>query len=373
MNDDVAQLLNLAENVTEKVAGRAKRPDIPYVGLEHLMTDNPRVQGSVPASESVSVNTVFRPGDVLFGKLRPNLRKVAIAGIHGYCSTDILVLRPTAGNDYSFVSHVLRSQKVLDLAAGTAFGTKMPRTSWELLKHAAVFKPGLSEQRCIAEILDTLDDRICVTGEIIDKLTRIRRGLLDDLMGRGIDSSGRLREDVSTDASLYQVGPHGPCPRGWTIGLLDEFAQRGSGHTPNKLVPSYWNGGVKWVSLADSSKLDRLYIFETDKEISDLGIANSSAVKHPAVTVILSRDAGVGKSAILGREMAVSQHFMAWRTGPKLNNIYLYYWLQFMKRHFEAIAFGSTIQTIGLPFFRQLSIAVPPLDEQYAVTRYAGR
>ncbi len=123
----------------------------------------------------------------------------------------------------------------------------------------------------------------------------------------------------------------------------------------------------KWVSLADSSRLDHLFIYDTDKQISELGLANSSAVKHPPGTVILSRDAGVGKSAILSEEMAVSQHFMAWKCGPQLNNSYLYYWLQYNKPRFEAIAMGSTIKTIGLPYFKKLRIAIPPRGEQDAV------
>jgi len=118
------------------------------------------------------------------------------------------------------------------------------------------------------------------------------------------------------------------------------------------------------VSLADSHRLDQIYIHETDKEISELGLANSSAVLHPEGTVILSRDAGVGKSAILGCNMAVSQHFMAWRCGEKLNNLFLYFYLQREKPKFETIAIGSTIKTIGLPFFKSYEIALPPRREQ---------
>jgi len=121
---------------------------------------------------------------------------------------------------------------------------------------------------------------------------------------------------------------------------------------------------VKWVSLADSDRLDRVYISATAKEISELGIMYSSAVKHPAGVVILSRDAGIGKSAITTDTMAVSQHFMAWKCGPRLDNHFLYYWLQFRKRDFEAIAIGSTIKTIGLRYFRLLEVPLPPLWEQ---------
>ncbi len=158
-------------------------------------------------------------------------------------------------------------------------------------------------------------------------------------------------------------------PEGWRTALLDDVTHRRSGHTPDKKKPEYWNGGVKWVSLADSSKLDNGLIDKTDKEISADGIANSSAVLLPKGTPILSRDAGVGKSAILGDEMAVSQHFIAWVCGEKkqLEPWYLYNWLQVQKPLFERMAVGSTIKTIGLPFFKRLKINLPPLPEQQKI------
>jgi type I restriction enzyme S subunit len=158
-------------------------------------------------------------------------------------------------------------------------------------------------------------------------------------------------------------------PLDWKLVLLDGVTVRGSGHTPNKNFPSYWNGGVKWVSLADSNKLDNGYIYETDKEISHEGLRHSSAVLHRKGSVILSRDAGVGKSAVLGDEMAVSQHFIAWRCNGhnQIHNWYLYYWLQYWKPEFERIAIGSTIKTIGLPYFKKLKAPFPPYAEQVRI------
>lgn len=152
----------------------------------------------------------------------------------------------------------------------------------------------------------------------------------------------------------------------WTTALLDSVCDRGSGHTPSKSHPEYWNGGVKWVSLADSDQLDSPNLLGTKKEISAAGLDNSSAVLHAPGTVVMSRDADVGKCAVLGVEMAVSQHFLAWECSAKglLHNYYLYYWLQNRKTEFERIAVGSTIKTIGLPYFKKLKISFPPLAEQ---------
>jgi type I restriction enzyme S subunit len=122
------------------------------------------------------------------------------------------------------------------------------------------------------------------------------------------------------------------------------------------------------VSLADSSRLDNGLIFQTSVELSAEGIKNSSAAIHPAGSVILSRDAGFGKSAVLSTDMAVSQHFICWTPKPKkLFNWFLYYHLQLMKPLFERNATGSTIKTIGLPFFKSLRITVPGLPEQQRI------
>jgi len=110
----------------------------------------------------------------------------------------------------------------------------------------------------------------------------------------------------------YKQTEVGVIPQDWDVTLLDSVARRGSGHTPDKAHHEYWGGTIKWVSLQDSDRLDQLYISDTAAKITPAGIANSSAKMHPKGTVVLSRDAGVGKSAIMKDDMAVSQHFMAW-------------------------------------------------------------
>jgi type I restriction enzyme S subunit len=206
--------------------------------------------------------------------------------------------------------------------------------------------PPLPEQKKIAEILGSVDEAITKTEAVIKQTQRVKQGLLQTLFHRG------------------EWDKDQPIPSGFTLSLLGDLAKRGSGHTPDKKKPEYWNGGIKWVSLQDTKKLDKLFISETTAEISDEGIKNSSAALHPAGMVVLSRDATVGRSAITTSKMAVSQHFMAWDCGSGLNKYYLYYWLQHMKPIFELVGVGSTIKTIGLGFFKKLKIPIPSIEEQ---------
>lgn len=315
--------------------------------------------------------TAFEDGDVLVAKITPcleNGKGVHATGLEngiGFGSTEFHVLRTRPGNASRFVFQLTRWRKFRRLAEGQMVGSagqqRVPRSFFDEFL-VANFDP--AEQLKIAQILDTLDTAIRQTEAIIAKLKQVKQGLLHDLLTRGIDASGELRPPQPQIPHLYKQSSLGWIPKEWEVALLDDVAVRGSGHTPSKSVRSYWNGGIKWVSLADSHRLDQIYIEETDKQISDLGIANSSVVRHPLGTVILSRDAGIGKSAVLASEMAVSQHFMAWRCGERLNNLYLYFSLQRLKPKLEAIAMGSTIKTIGLSFFKSLEVVLPPRAEQ---------
>jgi len=216
----------------------------------------------------------------------------------------------------------------------------------------------LNEQQKIADCLTSLGELISAQERKVEGLKTYKRGLIQRLFPREGENLPCLRFPEFVDAP------------DWKYEQLDALAKRGSGHTPNKSMADYYNGGIKWISLADSRRLDKGLISQTATEISQLGLDNSSAVLHPAGSVVLSRDAGVGKSAVMGTSMAVSQHFIVWTCHEKrMSNWFLYYVLQKMKPVFESIATGSTIKTIGVPFFRDMRIMVPALPEQQKIAK----
>lgn len=195
---------------------------LPYVGLEHIASGQPRLLGVAESASSVSVNSIFQKDDILFGKLRPNLRKSLRAPFPGYCSTDILVLRCMPGIIPSFAGHVFQWERVFSAATKTAAGTKMPRTSWEDLRELAVFLPdSVAEQSRIAAVLDVVDEAIFQTEAVIAKIKQIRTGLLQDLLTRGLDGNGELR-NPDTQPEQFRASALGLIPRDWKVcGVLD--------------------------------------------------------------------------------------------------------------------------------------------------------
>jgi type I restriction enzyme S subunit len=235
-------------------------------------------------------------------------------------------------------------------------GSGIPHIYFSDYKNENIGVPKPEEQQKIAACLSSLDEVITSESQKLEALKLHKKGLLQNLFPQGGETVPKLRFKEFEDSGE------------WKEKKLEGLAKRGSGHTPNKQISNYYNGGIKWVSLADSNKLDNRYLYATKIQISKEGIENSSAVLHPAGTVILSRDAGVGKSAVLYSEMAVSQHFIVWVCDEsKLSNWFLYYVFQILKPVFESIAVGSTIKTIGLPYFKELLIPVPSINEQQKI------
>jgi len=160
---------------------------------------------------------------------------------------------------------------------------------------------------------------------------------------------------------------------------IRKVARLGTGHTPSRSVDAYWEPSectIPWLTLADVWQLrdgSVSVVHETKEKISPLGLANSAAVRHPAGTVAFSRTASVGFSCILGVDMATSQDFVTWTCGPKLDPRYLLWVLRGERDDILRRTQGSTHKTIYMPDIEQLTIPLPPLDEQRRIVEHLDR
>ena len=126
----VGSIANLASCRRETVAPSAVPPSTPYVGLEHFERGRIFLEKIGLPDDLESLKARFARGDVLFGKLRPYFKKVALSTCEGICSTDVLVLRPRSGMR-AIALLLAASKPFIDHAVALSDGTRMPRTSWE--------------------------------------------------------------------------------------------------------------------------------------------------------------------------------------------------------------------------------------------------
>jgi type I restriction enzyme S subunit len=141
-----------------------------YLSLKHIEKDTGRVIGYGSSSEVDSSKTVFSEGDVLYGKLRPYLNKVARPSFEGICSTDILVFSSSPLIDNNFLKHRLRATDVVKYADQNSSGINLPRISPDDLGEFEIGLPPLPEQRRIADRLDAIQSRTQATGETLDQV-----------------------------------------------------------------------------------------------------------------------------------------------------------------------------------------------------------
>ncbi|MFO0626986.1 MAG: hypothetical protein U0325_15350 [Polyangiales bacterium] len=149
----------------------------PYIALEHLAQGEPRVLGHALAAEARSAKCAFAPDDILLGKLRPNLRKAALAPFAGVCSTDILVLRAGADALPRFVLAALHTDAFWSFAESSAVGTRMPRARWESLRRFRFALPDAPTQARAVEALGAFDRAVEANEQHLARLREARRAL----------------------------------------------------------------------------------------------------------------------------------------------------------------------------------------------------
>jgi type I restriction enzyme S subunit len=160
----------------------------------------------------------------------------------------------------------------------------------------------------------------------------------------------------------------------WPTVPIKHVARLGTGHTPSRQEPEYWlDCTIPWVTLADVWQLRdgrTRVIRETAEKISTVGLANSAAVRHSERSVILSRTASVGFSAIMAVDMATSQDFAVWTCGPRMLPEFLLHVLRAMEPDLKRLAAGSTHKTIYMPDIGQLRTPLPPVSDQRRIAAY---
>jgi type I restriction enzyme S subunit len=158
--------------------------------------------------------------------------------------------------------------------------------------------------------------------------------------------------------------PGTPLPLEWDWVALLDLAELGTGHTPSRHHPEYWDGDIPWIGIRDAGAHHGGSIQDTAQHVSELGLKHSAARLLPRDTICLSRTASVGYVVRMGRDMATSQDFVTWTCGAKLLPSYLMWALLAEGDDIRRFGEGSTHTTIYFPEVKAFHIALPPLAEQ---------
>lgn len=265
----------------------------------------------------------------------------------------------------SFVLQSAAYRRHIDVhATGTSGSMKnLPKSK---LLALPVRYPSPSEQRTIAEILDTLDTAIHETEAIIAKLKAVKQGLLHDLLTRGIDANGELRPPQAEAPLLYKQSPLGWIPKEWGTAELDDVIDERRPVVYGILMPGYgWPGGIPVVKVKDiinnqirtenllltSPQIDQEYS-RSRLQTGDLLFTIRGTVGKTAFVPISLDGANItqdtARLAVVGIDARFVQAFLQ---------------MPAAKRFIEVHTLGVAVQGINLRDVRRIPVARPPAAE----------
>ncbi|MEV4512573.1 restriction endonuclease subunit S [Dactylosporangium sp. NPDC049525] len=158
-----------------------------------------------------------------------------------------------------------------------------------------------------------------------------------------------------------------PIPADWTLKALGDVARVYSGGTPNRMVPSYWDGTIPWVSTAE---IGTSAIMTTRETISRSGLENSATRIAPAGTLLMAmygQGKTRGKTSILGIDAAMNQACAAIEPGSEVDSTYLLAYLQCNYDFIRSLSNAGGQENLSGEIVKRIPVILPPFREQVAI------
>ena len=154
---------------------------------------------------------------------------------------------------------------------------------------------------------------------------------------------------------------------GWQLKKLDDVCEIVTGGTPKTSVKEYWDGTHLWITPAEMGKRPSPYVSDTERKLTDSGLAECSAKLLPPNSVILSSRAPIGHLVINTEPMATNQGCKGLIPNKALDHKFLFYYLAANVELLNELGTGATFKELSGGKLKEVSITVPPLHEQQRI------
>ena len=351
---EVKKLGEISTNKSKKYNPNNETNFIKCIELEHLSSETGQLLGFVDGSQSGSIKNVFQKGDVLFGKLRPYLKKYYQPNFDGVCSSEIWVLNgKEILND--FLYYLIQTNSFVDLANQSS-GSKMPRADWSILENGLFSFPNSEEQQKIASFLSLIDERIQTQNKILIHLKSLIESLNDSLSKQKI----RINSNFEN----------------WKKVRLGDLGYTFNGLS-GKTKEDFGNGKryIQYKQIFDSSKIaieNCGYVNVSENE-------NQNSVKYGDIFFTISSETPdeIGMSSVLLEDVK-NVYLNSFCFGFRLNSFkeLLPEFARFLFRskvvrnEIKKLAQGSTRYNMSKTELLKLEILLPSIKEQKEISAF---
>ena len=254
---------------------------LPRVEYEDIVSGTGRLNKDIYAKQSSKSGIVFHQGDVLYGKLRPYLQNWLLPTFDGLAVGDFWVLQPQNA-DSSFLYRLIQSRQ-FDEVANQSTGTKMPRADWKLVSKTVFSIPSnISEQAAIGTYFTALDSLITLHQRKFEKLTNVKKSMLEKMFPQNGSSYPEIRFKGFTDP--------------WEQRKLSEMC--GTFEYGLNAAAKEFDGKNKYIRITDIDDASREFLL-SDLSSPDICLDGMSKYLLSSGDIVFARTgASVGKTYI---------------------------------------------------------------------------
>ena len=315
----------------------------PYLGLEHLDGDGGIDRIQTVGSASLKSNKFqFSDRHVLFGKLRPYLRKIVRPEFSGVCSTDIIPILPKEGVSRDYLFYFLRTPDTVNLATSRCSGANLPRLGPKQLASFQIPLPPLAEQKRIAEILDAADALRAKRREALAQFDTLLQSTFLDMFGDPVTN-----------------------PMGWDEHEVEKVCRLVRGSSPRpKGDPQFYDGPVPRLMVSDITR-DGFWVTPRIDSLTEAGAKKSRPV--PAGTVVMAVSGEVGVVATVQEPCCVHDGFVAFLDLDKSVFDSRFFMFQFhsLKMTHDRRKAGAIFQNLTTRDIKAMRLPTPTIDLQH--------
>ena len=365
----------------------------PILTVEHLGQNRITTQDLPRVSDYDRMRLskyALQKGDVVFSRVGSVDRRALVRQeeegwlFSGRC----LRVRPDPSKiDAGYISYFFGLDSFQEYIRALAVGATMPSLNTQILSDVPILYPSLPEQRAIAHVLGTLDDKIELNRRMNETLEEMAGALFKswfvdfEPVRAKMEGRWRLGESLpGLPTEHYDLFPDrlvdselGEIPEGLDVKMLGEVAEVVGGTTPSTRVAEYWEGGKHcWATPKDLSNLSTPVLLDTERKITDAGLDKIGSGLLPADTLLLSSRAPIGYLAISEEPVAINQGFIAMPPRKGTSNLFMLYWCGAFHDEIVNHANGSTFLEISKSNFRRIPLVVPAEEVMTAFDRLAS-
>lgn len=323
--------------------------NLPHVGPGNMESFTGRLYDNVNTVKDdalISGKFHFNPGDIIYGKINPQLGKYTYAQFEGLASADAYVLNGKNGLTQEFLFGILQTKAFFDYSVSVSMRSGMPKINRDELNAFEFLAPNESEQRAIGDILLKLDDLITLHQRKHDKLCTVKKSMLDKMFPKPGETEPEIRFKGFTDPweqrKLGELGSVAMCKRIFKEQTTEQ------GDVPFYKIGTFGGTPDAFISRELFNEYQRLYQF-------------------PKVGDILISAAGtIGRTIVYQGDPAYYQDSnIVWlQHDERLDNGFL---LQFLNGKSWSSLEGSTLKRLYNKDLLNAEIAIPSPDEQHQI------